>query len=446
MIDIDKDKVYQLIEEKNLSELRSMIIVYPIPDIADLLMELDKPKRVVLFRLLPRPLSSEVFAYLKTEEQNGLLKALNDEETRNLLTYLRPDDRTNLFEELPGRMTQKLLNLLSSEDLKSVRQLLGYPEKSVGRLMTPDYVAIRPSWTVGQAIEHIRQKGRNSETVSFIYIVDETWKLLDVISLQKLILANPEQKVESMMDYTFISLLAFDDREEAVRMMQRYDVWALPVVDSEGVLLGVVTFDDVMDVAEEEATEDFHKGAAVTPLRTSYQETSPWELYKKRIVWLFALVVFNLLTIKILASFEEILSTAIALTFFIPLLIGTGGNTGTQSATLMVRALATDDIELNQWWKTFLKEISVGTALGITMGIAGLALGFFKGGIEIAMVIGFTMLAIVLVANFIGFSLPFLLTKLKLDPAVASNPLISSIVDATGLLIYFAIAAWILAL
>lgn len=446
MLDIDMNRVNQLIEEKNLSELRAMLEVYPVPDIADLLMELERPNRMLLFRLLPRPLSSEVFAYLKTDEQNDLLKALNDEETRNLLTHLRPDDRTYLFEELPGRMTQKLLNLLSSEDLKSVRQLLGYPEKSVGRLMTPDYVAIRPSWTVGQAIEHIRQKGRNSETVSFIYIVDDAWKLLDVISLQKLILASPEQKVESMMDYTFISLLAFDDREEAVKMMQRYDVWALPVVDSEGVLLGVVTFDDVMDVAEEEATEDFHKGAAVTPLRTSYQETSVWELYKKRIVWLFALVVFNLITIKIMASFEEILATAVVLTFFIPLLIGTGGNTGTQSATLMVRALATDDIEINQWWQTFIKEISVGTAIGITMGVTGFALGMFKGGLEIAIVISLTMVAIVLVSNFIGFSLPFLLTKLKLDPAVASNPLISSIVDAAGLLIYFAVAACILAL
>lgn len=446
MLDIDMNRVNQLIEEKNLSELRAMLEVYPVPDIADLLMELERPNRMLLFRLLPRPLSSEVFAYLKTDEQNDLLKALNDEETRNLLTHLRPDDRTYLFEELPGRMTQKLLNLLSSEDLKSVRQLLGYPEKSVGRLMTPDYVAIRPSWTVGQAIEHIRQKGRNSETVSFIYIVDDAWKLLDVISLQKLILASPEQKVESMMDYTFISLLAFDDREEAVKMMQRYDVWALPVVDSEGVLLGVVTFDDVMDVAEEEATEDFHKGAAVTPLRTSYQETSVWELYKKRIVWLFALVVFNLITIKIMASFEEILATAVVLTFFIPLLIGTGGNTGTQSATLMVRALATDDIEINQWWQTFIKEISVGTTIGITMGVTGFALGMFKGGLEIAIVISLTMVAIVLVSNFIGFSLPFLLTKLKLDPAVASNPLISSIVDAAGLLIYFAVAACILAL
>lgn len=446
LIEIDKEKVKQLIEEEKLLELRSMMEAYPVPDIADFLMELDKPKRVLIFRLLPRPLSSEVFAYLKRDDQNELLKALNDEETRNLLTYLRPDDRTNLFEELPGRMTQKLLNLLSSEDLKSVRQLLGYPEKSVGRLMTPDYVAIRPSWTVGQALEHIRQKGRNSETVSIIYIVDDAWKLLDVISLQKLILANPEQKVESMMNYTFISLLAFDDREEAVRVMQRYDVWALPVVDSEGVLLGIVTFDDVMDVAEEEATEDFHKGAAVTPLRTSYQETSAWELYKKRIVWLFALVIFNLITIKILASFEEILATAIALTFFIPLLIGTGGNTGTQSATLMVRALATDDVELSQWWQVFIKEISVGTALGITMGVAGLVLGVFESGLEIAMVIGMAMLVIVIVANLIGFSLPFLLTKLKLDPAVASNPLISSIIDVTGLLIYFAIAAWILAL
>lgn len=446
MRDITKNDVSQLIKDNKLSELRNQVTILPVPDLADLLMELEKPNRVVLFRLLPRPLSSDVFAYLKRDDQNELLKALNDEETRNLLSNLRPDDRTNLFEELPGRITQKLLNLLSNEDLKEVRQLLGYPEMSVGRLMTPDYVAIRPDWTVSQAIEHIRVKGRNSETVSIIYIVDENWKLLDEISLQKLVLAKAEQKIESLMNYTYTKLLAYDDREEAVRMMQRYDVWALPVVDSEGVLLGVVTFDDVMDVAEEEVTEDFHKAAAVIPVRTSYQETSVLELYKKRIVWLIALVIFNLLTIKILASYEEVLASAIALTFFIPLLIGTGGNTGTQSATLMVRALATEDIELNQWWKIFTKEIFVGTLLGITMGIAGLTLGFFKGGLDIALVIGLTMMAIVLVANFIGFSLPFILTKLKLDPAVASNPLISSLADATGLLIYFAISIWILSL
>ncbi|HZK44398.1 MAG TPA: magnesium transporter [Syntrophomonadaceae bacterium] len=444
MNDINKHNINQLIEEKKLSELRTLISVYPVPDIADFLMESEKPNRVILFRLLPRPLSSDVFAYLNKSDQNELLKALNDEETRNLLSYLRPDDRTNLFEELPGRMTQKLLNLLSSEDLKAARLLLGYPERSIGRLMTPDYVAIRPSWTVEEAIKHIRAIGAKSETLSIIYIVDEAWNLLDDVSLQKLVLASPEQKVESMMDYSFTSLLAFDDREEAVKIMQRYDLWALPVVDSEGILIGIVTFDDVMDVAEEEATEDFHKSAAVTPLTTSYRETTAWELYKKRIVWLITLVIFNLLTIKIMATYEQVLASAIALAFFVPLLIGTGGNTGTQSATLMVRALATGDIELNQWWKTLLKELSVGIALGLTMGGAGLILGFSRGGWEIAAVISLTMIAIVLVANLIGFSLPFILTKLKLDPAVASNPLISSIVDATGLLIYFSIAVWIL--
>ncbi len=446
MRDIDTKDINQYIAEKKLSDLRSRVTTLPIPDLADLLMELEKPNRVVLFRLLPRPLSSGVFAYLKRDDQNELLQALNDEETRNLLSNLRPDDRSILFEELPGRMTQKLLNLLSPEDIKTVRQLLGYPEESVGRLMTPDYVAIRPNWTVSQAIEHIREKGRNSETVSIIYIVDEEWKLLDEIRLQKLILAQAEQKIISLMDYSYTKLLAYDDREEAVRMMQRYDVWALPVVDSGGVLIGVVTFDDVMDVAEEEATEDFHKAAAVIPVLTSYQETSIFELYKKRIAWLIALVIFNLITIKILATYENVLASAITLSFFIPLLIGTGGNTGTQSATLMVRAIATEDVALNQWWQVFLKEVFVGSLLGITMGTAGLILGFFKGGFDIALVIGFTMMAIVLVANFIGFSLPFILTKLKLDPAVASNPLISSLADATGLLIYFGIAIWILSL
>lgn len=438
--------IKELIEQKKLTELRELCSGMPVPDIGELLLELDKPDRVLLFRLLPRHISSEVFSYLKKEHRNELLQALTAEETRNLLNSLKPDDRTTLFEELPGRATQKLLNLLSPEDLKQARLLLGYPEESVGRLMTPDYVAVRPEWTVGQGLQQIRIKGKDSETLNMIYVTDSSWKLLDSLELQKFILADPDNSVEQIMDYSYVSLSAFEDREEAVHMMQKYDLFALPVVDSEGVLLGIVTFDDVMDVAEEEATEDFHKGAAVSPLRTSYPETGILELYRKRIVWLVALVFINLISLKIMAAYEEILASAIALTFFIPLLIGSGGNAGAQSATLMVRALATGDVEMNQWFKTLIKELGVGASLGATMAVAGLILGFIQGGMQIAIIIGLTMIAIVFVANLIGVVLPFLLTRLGLDPAVASNPLIMSIADATGLLIYFLISTWILSL
>lgn len=445
MHESDSLKIKEMIDSNRLAELREMSSQFQAVDIAEFLMELDKSERVILFRLLPRNVSSEVFAHLKKEDRNELLKNLTDEETRNLLSNLRPDDRTNLFEELPGRATQKLLNLLTPEDLKEARKLLGYPEESIGRLMTPDYVAVRPGWTVKQALDQIRQKGRKSETLSIIYVTDPGWKLLDSLHLHELILASPEDSVEKLMRNSAVSLSAFEDREEAVRMMLKYDLGVLPVVDSGGVLLGVVTFDDVMDVAEEEATEDFHKGAAVAPLKGSYLETNIISLYNKRIVWLLALVLINLISLQIMAAYEEMLASVIALTFFIPMLIGTGGNAGAQSATLMVRALGTGDIVLEQWRSTFFKELGVGALLGVTMGLAGLLLGTLRGeGIEVAVIIGLSMISVVLVANLIGVILPFILTRLKLDPAVASNPLIMSIADATGLLIYFSIATWIM--
>lgn len=437
-------QIQELINQQQWSELRDLFSQYPVPDIADLLMRAQQTDRVLLFRLLPRAISSDVFSYLESEDQNEILKGLTHEETRNLLLNLRPDDRTVLFEELPGRVTQKLLNLLTPEELEKTRLLLGYPEESVGRLMTPDYVAVRPEWTVGEALDHIRKKGRDSETLNIIYVTDTEWKLMDAVELHRFILADPRQKVAELMSHSVISISAFEDREEAVHMMLRYDILALPVVDSEGVLLGVVTFDDVMDVAQAEATEDFHKGAAVTPLKGRYRETGIWELYKSRIVWLLGLVVVNLLSLELMAYYEELLASTIALTFFIPLLLGSGGNTGSQSSTIMVRGLATGDIEVSQWAASLAKELIVGLALGLTMGLAGVVLGTWKGGLTIALIVGLTMLLIIVVANLIGVILPLVLTKLDLDPAVASNPLITSITDATGLLIFFAISRWIL--
>lgn len=444
MLDRDLETIQKLIDEQRFSELRTLFSQYPIPDIADLIMEVERTDRVLMFRLLPRNISSDVFAYLEYEDRNELLKDLSDEETRNLLLNLRPDDRTVLFEELPGRVTQKLLNLLTPQELEKTRLLLGYPEESVGRLMTPDYLAVRPEWTVAEALQHIRVKGRKSETLSIIYVTDNGWRLMDALEIHQFILAFPEQKVADLMKHSVISIPAYADREEAVHMMLRYDILALPVVDSEGVLLGVVTFDDVMDVAEAEATEDFHKTAAVSPLKNSYRETGIWELYRKRIVWLLGLVVLNLVSMELMAAYQEVLASTIALTFFIPLLLGSGGNTGSQSSTLMIRGLATGDVEVSEWLTALGKELSVGVVLGATMGLSGMILGTVRGGYTIALIVGITMLLIIIVANLIGALLPLLLTKLNLDPAVASNPLITSLTDATGLIIYFSVSTWIL--
>jgi len=433
-------KMKELFQQQKWADLRGLLSGTPAPDIADILPVLEKPERILIFRLLPRPLSSEVFAYLESKDKDDLLRDLSDEEARQILAHLSPDDRTEFFEEIPGQAIQRLLNLLSPEDRKEALQLMGYPEESVGRLMTPDYVAVRPEWSIGQALEHIRNKGKDSETINVIYVTDESWVLLDSLSLRKFILANPHDTVSQIMDYSFVGIAAFSDREEAVRMIQHYDLVALPVLDTEGVLIGIVTVDDVMDVAQEEATEDFHKVAAVTPLKTSYSESGVWLLYRKRIIWLAVLLGVNLIASGVIAAYEEMLVSTIALTFFIPLLIATGGNAGAQSATLMVRAIATDDVKLNQWLWALGREMIVAGCLGISMGMASWVLGIFRGGFEIGLVVGLAMILIVLVSNLIGVILPFILTRIRIDPAVVSNPLITSVADVTGLIIYFSIA------
>jgi magnesium transporter len=440
-----KEHISNLISQKRWNEIRQLTWSdYLIPDITSLLIILEKSDRVILFRFLPKSIATDVFSYLEKDDRNSLLSDLTNEETRYLLANLRPDDRTTLFEELPGQVTQRMLNLLSPADLKEARHLLGYPEESVGRLMTPDYVAVRPQWTIQEAINHIRVKARNSETLHTIYITDRSWILLDSLELSLFILADPQATVETIMDKSFISLSAFEDREMAVKLMQKYDVFSLPVVDSDGVLLGLVTFDDVMDVAEEEATEDFHKTAAVTPLKGSYQESSIKDLVSKRIGWLIALVFVSLLSSGIIAVYEETLQAFIVLTVFIPLLLGSGGNAGAQASTLLVRAIATNDVSVNEWLRVFSKELMVGLSLGICMGIITAIFGSLRGGLEIGLIVGLTMLTIIVAANLIGVMLPFILTKMRLDPAVASNPLITSITDVLGLLIYFAIASMVL--
>lgn len=439
-----RERVRSLVDEHDWLAVRRLLAEMSVPEVADLLEGVEMPERLLVFRLLPRDFSDDVFSYLDGPEQDVILGGLTDRETRRLLASMAPDDRTELFEELPGEITQKLLNLLDADDLAEVRQLLGYPEESVGRLATTDYVAIRPQWTVAHALEHIRQRGRDSETIDVVYVTDRTWHLEGVCELRRLILAEPEQLVSEVMEPVHTRVTAFDDQEEAVREMQRHDTVALPVVDSAGVLIGIVTADDVFDVLEEEVTEDIHRTASVQPLRQSYRRLSVFDLYGKRIGWLAILLVVNLVSSQVISAYEETLLAAIALAFFIPLLIATGGNTGSQSAMMMVRALVTDDVDPSQWASTFVKELGVGVMLGVTLAGGSFFLGLFRGDWRIGVVVGLSMAAIVVVSNIIGMSLPFLFTKIGQDPTVASSPLITSLADVTGLLIYFGIARAVL--
>lgn len=429
---------------RRVRQALEMLQPMSVAEIADILRELSPPESAALLRPLPRELAADVFAQLTTHERDDVLRALTDSETRELLASLAPDDRIELFEELPGEMTQKLLNLLSRKDLAEVRMFLGYPEMSVGRLATPDYVAVSPDWSVAQALGHIRKRGAKSETIDVIYVADRGWKLTGVCELRSLILADPDKSVREVMTPAFARLSAFDDREEAVREMRRHNTVALPVVDSSGVLIGIVTADDVFDVFEEETTEDIHRTASISPLRASYRGLSAAQLYTKRIGWLLALLLFSLVSSGVIAAYENILASVLALAFFIPLLADTGGNTGSQSSALVIRALVTDDIELGDWWRVLGKEIAVGVLLGAALGVGSFALGLFRGDLGLGFVLAISMLLIVVAANIIGTLLPFILVRLGQDPTVASSPLVTSLTDAVGLFIYFSVATLLL--
>jgi magnesium transporter len=305
-------------------------------------------------------------------------------------------------------------------------------------------VAIRADWTVSTALRHLRAHGRDSETINRVYVVDYDWRLTDDIELRRLILADPEALVESLMDRSFVSISAFADREEAVRLFQRYGQIAIPVLDSGGVLVGIVTVDDVLDVAEQEATEDFHKVGSVGPLRTSLREAGIPYLYQRRIGWLLILVGMNIFSGEAMSAFEETIAATVTLVFFLPLLIDSAGNAGSQAATLMVRAMATGDVYMKDWFRLLGKELGVASALAATMAFAVYFIGLYRGGSGLGVVVALTMLAVVITGSLVGMSLPFLLSRFRLDPATASAPLVTSIADIMGVIIYFSIARWYL--
>lgn len=444
-------EVMQLVNDRRWADLREKLTTWPPPEVADLIASLKEPQRVLLLRFLPRRFAADVFSELNHSVQDELLEDLTNHEIRHLLADLDPDDRTALMEELPAEMTRKFLNLLSPQDLKETRVLLGYPENSVGRVMTPDIVYVKEDWTIQEALEHIRRIGRTSETINVVYVTDSTGKLVDEIPLRHLILASPSQSIRSVMDYNFIAISAMSDQEEAVEMIKKYNYLTLPVVDTAGKILGIVTIDDLMDVADIQATEDFQRigglsieshGEPIANLR----EASVGLLYRRRIIWLVLLVFVNIFSGAGIAHFQDTITGAVALVFFLPLLIAGGGNAGAQSALLMVRALATGDVHMKDWWRMLMKEILVGTSLGAAMGLAAVPIGIFRGGYQIAIAVAISMFLIVTAGSLIGMSLPFILRKIGRDPATASAPLVTSITDIAGVMIYFSIASMVLSL
>ena len=443
----------RLLEERDWKTLKQNLKSIDPLQIAEIVEESPKADRIFLFRLLTRETAKFTFQHLSHDLQEDIIEGLatNREKITNLLNDLDPDDRTAFFEELPGVVSQRLVQMLSKEEREITIRLLGYPEDSIGRLMTPEYVAVKPYFTVQQTLEHIRKFGKDSETLNVVYIVDDSWKLIDDIRIKEIILASPEQTIAELSDNRFVSLNAYDDQEVAVKILRDHDRVALPVIDTNGILLGIVTFDDVMDVAEEETTEDFQKFGGIRELDMSYVQTSLFEMVKKRAGWLILLFFGQLLTATAMTYFEVELEKALMLALFIPLIISSGGNSGSQAASLIIRSLALGELKVKSWWYVMRKEMLTGLILGSILGVIGLIrifvwqkAGFYDYGefwLWIGITIAFSLVFIVLWGTLSGSMIPFLLKKLKLDPATASAPFVATLVDVTGLIIYFSIAA-----
>lgn len=440
----------ELIDARDWKSLKEILQDVPPVDIAEFIEDLDDPTSFIIFKLLKKSVAAEVFSELSSTKSLSLLERFNAQQLRDLMGSLSPDDRAYFIEELPGNIVQFVLNSMAEEDQEEVKKLLGYPEFSVGRIMTTKYVRVKSEWTVDQSLDHIRRYAKDAETINVIYVVDEKEKLIDDLMLNQLILALPSQAIESLMDETFVALSVLDDQEDAVKALSKYDRVALPVVDSEGILVGIVTVDDIIDVAEEEATEDMQKMAGMEALDDDYSETSIFEMVKKRIGWLAILFVGQIFTASALNSYETLLAQAVFLSAFIPMIISSGGNTGSQAATLVIRALATGDIRLADWFMVFRREFFSGLVLGVLVGILGLIVTLVWGTFNdmgtqeqllyTSFAIGLSLICVVLYGNLLGSMLPFILSKLGLDPAVTSAPFVSTLSDVVGILIYFSVA------
>ena len=447
-------EIEALVASRDFASLRETFADWPPADIADTLNDLPCEDQVATFRVLPKAQAADVFEYLSPEEQETLLRSMGQETAAAILNEMTPDDRTALLEELPPDAVRKLVQLLSPEERGIAQKLLNYPEGSVGRLMTPDYVAIRPEWTVSQVLDYVRTHGRDSESINVLYVVDESSKLIDDIRIREFLLRPLNAVVRDIMDSNYTSLCVTDEKERAVEVFRKYDRTMLPVTDMQGHLVGVVTVDDVLDIAEQEATEDIQKlGGLEGGLDMPYMETPLQQLIRKRGSVLVVLFLGETLTATAMGFFEEEISKAVVLSLFLPLIISSGGNSGSQASTLIIRAMALTEVTMRDWWRVAQREIFSGVALGVLLGavgfvrIASWALLFNMYGehwLLLAVTVGVALIGVVAWGSLMGAMLPFLLRKVGMDPATSSAPFVATLVDVTGLIIYFLVAAAIL--
>lgn len=432
----------ELLESRQYTKLRQTISEMNTVDIATAMGEMENEDSLKMFRILPKDMAADVFADLELDAQQYIIRSLSDREASNIIDNLMADDATDLLEEMPASVVKRILANASPETRADINHLLQYPEDSAGSIMTVEYVDLREDMTVADAIERIRKKGVDSETINICYVVTRQKVLVGTVALRYLLIMKPDEIIGDIMNTNVISINTMTDQEEAARVFQKYGFTAMPVVDNESRMVGIITIDDVVDILEEEATEDIEKMAAIVPSDKPYPKVGIFETYRSRIPWLLFLMISATFTGAIITGFEDALSAFVVLTAYIPMLMDTGGNAGSQASVSIIRGLSLKEIEFEDIFKIIWKEIRVAALCGLTLAGANFVKLIFidRLSITVAAVICVTLLIVVLIAKMVGCCLPMLASKLGFDPAVMASPFITTIVDALSLLVYFNIA------
>ncbi|WP_397333983.1 magnesium transporter [Oscillatoria salina] len=443
-----RSQLQLLLEQGNLQGAKALLVPVQPVDIAEAIEGLPESMQAIAFRLLSKDEAIEVYEYLDSAVQQALIQEFKRQEVIDIVDKMSPDDRARLFDELPAKIVRRLLAQLSPGERQATALLLGYEEDTAGRIMTPEYVSLKESLTVGQTLERLRSLAQTSEIIYYLYVTDNQRRLTGIVSLRDLVVSEPEKSLGEIITRDVVSVHTDTDQEEVARMIQRYDLLAIPVVDKEQRLVGVVTVDDVIDILEQEATEDIYAlGGGVQSGRDNYFQTNLFAVARKRVVWLFVLLLTNSVTGTIIRSQESLLQQVVTLAAFIPLLTGTGGNVGAQSSTVVIRGLNTDEIRDLGPGQVIFREALAGILLGSILGFVATFWAYWlQGNIYVAVAVGSSLIAIALLASVAGSALPFLFRTLGLDPALMSAPFITTAVDVLGVLIYFNIARMVLGL
>lgn len=443
---LNSDELKDLLEKKQLREIKIKISELNENDIAAFLEELDTEKATVVFRLLPKDLATDVFACMSIEFQKSIIDSVTDKELVAIIEDLAVDDAVDILEELPSNIVSKILNAATPQTRKEINQFLKYPDSSAGSVMTSEYVKLSKEYTVKEALDVIRKQGVDKETIYTCYVVEKSRILIGVVTLKDLLLSHDDELIEDIMDENVIKAHTLDDKEEVSDMFNKYDLLALPVVDKENRIVGIVTVDDAVDVMEEEATEDIEKMAAIRPSEKPYLKTDVLTIVRNRIVWLIVFMIIGIFIGLLLNIYEDTIKLFPILVTFIPMLTDTGGNSGTQAATMVIRGLTLDEIQPKDIGKIIWKEIRVGLICGIILAVIDFAIMqlIYPGKLVLTGVVAVSIIVIVLMSKLIGCTMPILAKVMKWDPANTAAPLLSTIIDAAGLIVFFAIASHIL--